>query len=320
MSNCGSNSDKSENINNQTTCNPASMISPSSEDQIEKSCCDSKKECSNPSYSSIQDAKLISHYSIPKMDCSAEEQMVRMVLSPIDDVKGLVFDLPHRKLQVWHDQEVSPITTKLESLGFGAVFDKTVAATLSDIPVIASTRRQSNVLKILLAINALMFILEFITGLIAASIGLIADSLDMFADAAVYGIALYAVGKAAKYQLKAAHISGWVQILLALIVISDVVRRFIFGSSPESDFMILIGIIALVANVSCLYLISDHKDDGAHMKASWIFSANDVIANIGVVTAGVLVAWTGSAYPDLIIGTIVSLFVLNGARRILALS
>jgi Co/Zn/Cd efflux system component len=55
------------------------------------------------------------------------------------------------------------------------------------------------------------------------------------------------------------------------------------------------------------------------MKASWIFSANDVIANLGVILAGGLVVWTGSRYPDLVIGLIIGLIVLNGARRILQL-
>ena len=187
------------------------------------------------------------------------------------------------------------------------------------IPNSPDPTAQVKVLKILLVINAVLFFIEFISGVIAASTCLIADSLDMFADAAVYGIALYAVGKAAKYQLKAAHFAGWIQLVLALVVIVDVIRRFLYGSEPESTLMIVIGFLALLANVTCLYLISGHKEDGAHMKASWIFSANDVIVNTGIILAGVLVAWTGSAYPDLIIGLIVATFVLNGSRKILAL-
>lgn len=263
-------------------------------------------------------AALISDYTIPKMDCSAEEQMVRMALAPLSEVKALAFDLPNRKLQVFHTDGISEITMKLEALGFGAKLESTVEST-GALPDSPDPTRQAKVLKVLLAINAVLFFIEFISGIIAASTGLIADSLDMFADAAVYGIALYAVGKAAKYQVRAAHFAGWIQLLLAVIVIVDVVRRFMFGSDPESNLMIIIGFFALAANVTCLYLISGHKDSGAHMKASWIFSANDVIVNMGVILAGVLVAWTGSAYPDLIIGIIVSLFVLNGARKILAL-
>jgi len=99
----------------------------------------------------------------------------------------------------------------------------------------------------------------------------------------------------------------------------EVARRFLYGSEPESMLMVGIGLVALVANASCLLMIYGHREGGAHMKASWIFSANDVLANIGVITAGALVAWTGSPYPDLVIGTVVGLVVLNGARRILAL-
>ena len=91
------------------------------------------------------------------------------------------------------------------------------------------------------------------------------------------------------------------------------------GSEPVSGLMMGMGLVALIANVSCLVLISKTRDAGAHMKASYIFSANDVIANAGVILAGVLVAMTGSNYPDLVIGTVVGLIVLNGARRILSL-
>ncbi|NBP17535.1 MAG: cation transporter, partial [Actinobacteria bacterium] len=105
----------------------------------------------------------------------------------------------------------------------------------------------------------------------------------------------------------------------AVGVLVEVVRRFVFGSEPESLVMMAIAFVALIANTSCLLLISKHREGGAHMKASWIFSANDVVINLGVITAGALVAWTGSYYPDLIISTIAGGIVLNGARRILAL-
>jgi Co/Zn/Cd efflux system component len=83
--------------------------------------------------------------------------------------------------------------------------------------------------------------------------------------------------------------------------------------------MMGIGAVALMANITCLLLIFKSRNQGAHMKASWIFSANDVLANVGVITAGILVAVTGSQLPDLVIGIIISLIVLNGARRILLL-
>lgn len=96
-------------------------------------------------------------------------------------------------------------------------------------------------------------------------------------------------------------------------------RRFWFGSEPQSLSMMGIGLLALAANLTCLYLLAAHRDGGAHMRASWIFSANDVLVNLGVIVAGALVAWSGSPWPDLLIGSAVGLLVLNGARRILAL-
>src|SRR3546814_3949635 len=112
------------------------------------------------------------------------------------------------------------------------------------------------------------------------------------------------VGHSVKMRVRAAHLAGVLQLILAVGVLIEVVRRFVFGSEPESLVMMAIAFVALIANTSCLLLISKHREGGAHMKASWIFSANDVVINLGVITAGALAAWTGSNYPDLIIGTI----------------
>jgi Co/Zn/Cd efflux system component len=139
----------------------------------------------------------------------------------------------------------------------------------------------------------------------------------MFADASVYAISLYAVGKSAILKGKAARLSGVVQIILALLVLLDVLRRFILGSEPVSSLMIGVGVVALLANSICLLLISKHRDGGVHMRASVIFSTNDVIANIGVVVSGVLVWALDSRYPDLFIGLIIAAVVLRGGVHIL---
>ncbi len=169
----------------------------------------------------------------------------------------------------------------------------------------------------LLAINAFMFVVEITLGWLAQSTGLIADSLDMLADATVYGLSLYAVGKGVLQQAKAARVSGYLQIILGLGVLFEVIRRMIFGSEPQSTLIIVVGVVALIANVVCLVLISKHKDGGVHMRASWIFSTNDVIANLGVIISGVLVIVSGSRYPDLVVGTLISIVVIRGGIKIL---
>jgi Co/Zn/Cd efflux system component len=176
---------------------------------------------------------------------------------------------------------------------------------------------QKRVLYWLLGINATMFFVEMTVGILADSTALIADSMDMLADAVVYGIGIYAVGKSILHKAKAAQISGYFQLLLGVIILIDITRRLFLGSEPISSLMIGMGFIALSANVACLMIIRNHKNDEVHMRARWIFSANDVIANMGVIIAGVLVVWLDSRIPDLVIGCIVSIVVLRGAWMIL---
>ena len=186
-----------------------------------------------------------------------------------------------------------------------------------DCHIEIKNKAESRVLISLLSINAFMFILEITLGIISNSTALIADSLDMLADAGIYAIALYAVGKAAIIKIKAAYLSGLLQIALGGLVLIDISRRFILGSEPESILMISVGILALIANIICLRLIAQHKDAGVHMRASWIFSKNDVIANIGIIIAGILVYWLDSKTPDLVIGFAIAIMVMHGGLHIL---
>lgn len=187
-----------------------------------------------------------------------------------------------------------------------------------DCSIEVDSRQQRRVLITLLAINAAMFFLEVVTGILAESTGLIADSLDMLADAVVYGISLYAVGRATSARIRAASVSGYFQLALAVIVALDVSRRAVFGSDPEPAYMVLIGLIALAANLVCLNLITRHRDGGIHMRASWIFSRNDVIANVGVILGGSLVYLTGVRWPDLVVGMAIAYVVFRGALDIIA--
>lgn len=271
---------------------------------------------------SVSDLHHKTRYHIRKMDCPSEENLIRMALGALPQVLQLQFFLQDRQLDVVHQGGTDAITQRLESLNLGAVlrssapFQADPTASVDNSKADADERK---LLQRLLAINAVMFVTELIVGVWAQSTGLIADSLDMLADAAVYSVALLAVGLSAAKKVRAAHLSGWLQALLAAGVLFEVARRFWAGTEPMSTLMIVMASVALIANTLCLYLISQSRSDGAHMKATKIFSTNDVLANLGVIVAGGLVAWTGSGYPDLVIGGIIGIIVLDGARRILAL-
>ena len=266
------------------------------------------------------EARTRSVFRIPGMDCPSEEQMIRLRLANAP-VAALAFDLAGRRLTVDHDGDPAQILARLVPLGYGAELaeSRALAEGEAQAAAPADDAAEARVLWTLLAINALMFVVELGAGIWAHSAGLIADAMDMFADAAVYGVALYAVGRAARHKLAAARLAGVLQLVLALGALAEVARRMLAGAMPEPVGMMGIALLALAANVACLVLIARHREGGVHMKASYIFSANDVIANLGVIGAGALVAWLGTPWTDWVIGLLIAAVVLAGAVRILRL-
>lgn len=168
-----------------------------------------------------------------------------------------------------------------------------------------------------MALNATMFVAEVTAGLLAHSSGLIADGLDMLADASAYAIALIAVGRGVQFKANAAMSSGVLLLLLGLGVLADVVRRSISGEPPEGVWMIAVAAVALVVNAMVLRLLSKHRDGEVHLRATWIFTRVDVIANAAVVLAGVAVLLTGIRYFDLVVGGLIGLYVTKEALEIL---
>lgn len=260
-------------------------------------------------------------YKINKMDCASEESIIRMKLEGFESIKALQFDIAQRKLDVIHEGKAEPITAAIDSLNFNSSLVNTQEIDNDDeISYTDATGQERKLLWQVLAINFFFFALEIITGFISGSMGLVADSLDMLADAIVYGLALFVVGKTVSHKRKIAKISGYFQLTLAVFGFAEVVRRFL-GLSEEPDFKMMIGIslFALIGNALSLYLLQRSKSKEAHMQASMIFTSNDVIVNIGVMIAGALVYFTSSNLPDLIVGTIVFILVGFGAYRILKL-
>ena len=165
-------------------------------------------------------------FSLPKLDCSSEESMVRMALADEPGVGHLAFDLQNRQLTAVHEGTPNQLLQRLVPLNFGAKVLSSEQDTSEDALERASgDHEEARVLKVLLAINGAMFIIEIVVGFLAQSTGLIADSLDMFADAAVFALALAAVGKTHASKVRAAHISGWLQVILAVFALGEVVRR-----------------------------------------------------------------------------------------------
>jgi len=257
-------------------------------------------------------------FEISKMDCPSEETLIRLKLNSIDNIANLDFDIPNRKLTVHHSGKLNLIESAISELNLGG---QVISSDNSEQTTFVEETSQRKVLWIVLIINLAFFIIEVVAGLFSNSMGLLADSLDMLADAFVYGISLYAVGGTIGRKKNIAKLAGYFQITLAVIGFVEVLRRFLgVEELPDFQTMIIISIFALIANSICLYLLQKSKSKEAHMRASMIFTSNDVIINLGVIVAGVLVLLLHSGIPDLVIGSIVFVLVVVGAIRILKLS
>jgi Co/Zn/Cd efflux system component len=257
-------------------------------------------------------------YHIEKMDCPSEEQLIRMKLEPMEGIQSLVFDLPGRTLEVYHTADADAILSALETLQLQST---RVGTEEAGSLVRENETLQRRLLWAVLMINFAFFVLEIVSGFISQSMGLVADSLDMLADAAVYGLSLVAVGQSIRLKKRVAKMAGYLQLVLAVLGFVEVVRRFIGTETmPAFETMIAVSVLALIANSLCLYLLQKGKSNEAHIRASLIFTSNDVIINGGVIVAGLLVHWLQSGYPDLIVGAVVFIIVASGAYRILQLA
>lgn len=177
--------------------------------------------------------------------------------------------------------------------------------------------RQSKTLWIVLLINLSMFFIEGAYGLIANSISLLADSLDMLGDSLVYGMSLYAIGRSIKWNASISLLKGVLMGVFGFGVLMNAVFRFFIITIPTAETMGIIGALALVANITCAALLLKHRNSDLNMRSTWLCSRNDVIANIGVLAAAAAVAYTGSRYPDLIVGIAIAFLVLRSSLQVL---
>ena len=139
---------------------------------------------------------------------------------------------------------------------------------------------QSKTLKIVLAINVFLFIVVFSSGLIAQSTGLMSESLDDLGDAITYALSLFVIYKSNQAKARVALFKGILILIGALFVLSQVIQNIIDHTTPIFEIMSIAGVIALVGNLTCLYLLTKHKDQDINMSSVWECSRNDIANNI----------------------------------------
>jgi len=191
--------------------------------------------------------------------------------------------------------------------------DECCSSKQSELEKIARQQDQRRVLTIVLAINAVMFAGEFTAGVIAGSVALMADAVDMFGDAMVYGLSLYALDRSERWRNGAALAKGIFILIFGLGVLVQVANKIQNGVPPSSTTMLAVGAVALAANLVCVSLLWRFRKQDLNMSSTFECSRNDVLANCGVLVAAGGVALLNSAWPDIIVGLVIAALFLRSA-------
>jgi Co/Zn/Cd efflux system component len=180
----------------------------------------------------------------------------------------------------------------------------------------ALRQRQSGTLRIVLAINVVLFGIEFASGLLARSTALLSDSLDNLGDAATYALSLYVVARGSRAKARVALFKGGLILLAALFVLGRVAYALAHPDVPVFEAMGIVGVIALAANATCLALLWKHRSEDVNMSSVWECSRNDIVSNVAVLCAAVVVWSVDAAWPDLLVGFALALLLLRSSFNV----
>ena len=170
---------------------------------------------------------------------------------------------------------------------------------------------------IVMVINFVMFVAEFIGGIVASSNALLGDSLDMLGDASVYGISLFVINRPSNIRAKASLIKGFIMLLLGFFVVYKSILKFMIPTLPQAETITFLGGVALVANLASFLLLIKHRKEDINVRSAWICSRNDVTVNIAVIGTGILVSYFNSAWPDILVGLGISFLIIQSSVQVI---
>ncbi len=176
---------------------------------------------------------------------------------------------------------------------------------------------QSKTLKMVLAINIFLFVVVFTSGLIAKSTGLMSESLDDLGDAITYALSLFVIYKSNQAKARVALFKGLLILIGALFVLSQVIQHIIDHTTPIFEIMSIVGVIALLGNLTCLYLLTKHKDQDINMSSVWECSRNDIANNVAVIIASIIVWFTHTGWADILVGLGLSIVLLRSSYKVI---
>ena len=188
----------------------------------------------------------------------------------------------------------------------------------NDCSIDVLRERQQGTLRIVLAVNAVMFLVILLAALYGSSTALLADSLDNLGDALTYGLSLFAVSRGVSTKAKVALFKGGLIFLAACAVAAQIVYKLFVPSIPIFEIMGVFSLLGLAANSLCLYLLWRHRHEDVNMSSVWECSRNDIASNLSVFVAAGAVWLTGSGWPDTVVALGLVWLLLRSSIRVIS--
>jgi len=180
-----------------------------------------------------------------------------------------------------------------------------------------TSTRYRKILWAALVLNLGMFGVEIVAGMRAGSVSLLADSLDFLGDAANYGISLWVLGMSLTLRARASLFKALSMLVFGVGVLVAAIWHLFSGQVPDAPTMGVVATLALLVNVGVAALLYAYREGDSNMRSVWLCSRNDALGNIAVLLAALGVFGTGSAWPDLLVASIMAGLAVTSSYQVM---
>ncbi len=177
-----------------------------------------------------------------------------------------------------------------------------------------------NALIIAFIINLIMITADLAYGLMMNSASLLSDAANNAGDVFILGSSILVLSSTTVVKNRLALLKGIIMIAFGLWAFYYVYLGIIGMSQLTGGIISFVGVISLIGNTSVALMMYKHQHKDINFLSAFICCRNDAFASAGIILAGLLVMFTGSFWPDVIIGTAIATIVCHGGIKIIRLS